>query len=524
MWRVHGSQLHVRNQASLGPVDAIAICPPTLCQTNKFQAKRTFIRTGRQIHLSDLRALSPMPSCGTEALRDQPANFRLLREVRMTVSSGVGLMAPPLPHGRKIAVIGLGYVGMPVAAAFARRGDRVIAFDIDPRRVAELKTGHDRTRELSREDLQLPHLNVTSDTLELRAADFFIVTVPTPIDDARRPDLRALLSASRTVGAALKRGDIVVYESTVFPGATEEECIPVLEHTSGLKSGSDFTVGYSPERINPGDHEHRFETVQKLVAAQDDRTLEVLAAVYGSVTSGGVHRTANIKTAEAAKVIENTQRDLNIALMNELSAIFHRLGIDTDDVLAAAATKWNFLRFSPGLVGGHCIGIDPYYLTHRAEQVGYHPEVILAGRRVNDSVGARVAQQCVRMLMNGKNGIEQSRVTILGLTFKEDVPDIRNSRVIDIIRELETFGILVQTHDPIAVNEEAASEYEITLLPREALQPAAAVILAVAHQSFIGEGWGLVTSLLENGTGIVLDVKSRLERQSRPAGIELWRL
>jgi UDP-N-acetyl-D-galactosamine dehydrogenase len=436
--------------------------------------------------------------------------------------------AQPSAHHRQIAVIGLGYVGMPVAAAFARVGNRVVAFDVDHQRVAELRNGHDRTREVQTEDLRRPALHLTDDPMDLRAADFFIVTVPTPIDDARRPDLRALLAASRTVGAALKRGDIVVYESTVFPGATEEECVPVLEQASGLKAGADFTVGYSPERINPGDTEHRFETVQKLVAAQDQHTLDVLSAVYGSVVPAGVHRTTNIKTAEAAKVIENTQRDLNIALMNELSAIFHRLGIDTDDVLAAAGTKWNFLRFTPGLVGGHCIGIDPYYLTHRAEQVGYHPQVILAGRRVNDSVGARVAQQCVRMLINangsGGGGVGHSPVTILGLAFKENVPDIRNSRVIDIIRELEAFGVPVQTHDPVAAPEDAEAEYGITLLPRDALRPAAAVILAVAHQSFVDEGWNLVTSLLKNGTGIVLDVKSKLRRQSRPAGVELWRL
>jgi UDP-N-acetyl-D-glucosamine/UDP-N-acetyl-D-galactosamine dehydrogenase len=447
-------------------------------------------------------------------------------EASMTPGNGPTPKAQAAAHGRQIAVIGLGYVGMPVAAAFARLGNRVIAFDIDDRRVAELRSGRDRTREVRSEDLRRPALHFTDDPTDLRAADFFIVTVPTPIDDARRPDLGALLAASRTVGAVLKHGDIVVYESTVFPGATEEECVPVLEQVSGLKAGSDFTVGYSPERINPGDTEHRFETVQKLVAAQDDRTLDVLAAVYGSVVPAGVHRTANIKTAEAAKVIENTQRDLNIALMNELSAIFHRLGIDTDDVLAAAGTKWNFLRFTPGLVGGHCIGIDPYYLTHRAEQVGYHPQVILAGRRVNDSVGARVAQQCVRMLINanGGDGIRHSPVTILGLAFKENVPDIRNSRVIDIIRELEAFGVPVQTHDPVAGSADAEAEYGVTLLPRDALRPAAAVILAVAHQSFVEEGWSLITSLLQNGTGIVLDLKSRLRRQSRPAGVELWRL
>lgn len=428
-------------------------------------------------------------------------------------------------HNRKIAVVGLGYVGLPVAVAFARGGYRVVAFDINPTRVAELRDGVDRTREVSAADLQRSELYLTSDRDALREADFFIVAVPTPIDDARRPDLHHLLAASRTVGAALKRGDIVVYESTVYPGATEEECIPALEHSSGLTGGRDFTVGYSPERINPGDAEHRFETIKKVVSGQDQATLDIVAQVYGSVVTAGVYRASNIKTAEAAKVIENTQRDLNIALMNELSAIFQELHIDTRDVLEAAATKWNFLRFVPGLVGGHCIGVDPYYLTHRAERCGYHPQVILAGRQVNDNTGLRVARQCVQMLMRAKSQNDAPfRVTILGLTFKEDVPDLRNSKVVEIVRELERFGISVQAYDPIADPLDAKTEYGINLLARHALQPAQAVIFAVAHQSFVDEGWSLVTGLLANSRGAVLDVKSVLPRSAVPSGVELWRL
>jgi UDP-N-acetyl-D-glucosamine/UDP-N-acetyl-D-galactosamine dehydrogenase len=353
-----------------------------------------------------------------------------------------------VPHGRKLAVIGLGYVGLPVAVAFGRQGTPVIGFDIDTARIRELKAGHDRTREVEPHDLGHCTLVFTSDPAELSAADFFIVTVPTPIDQARRPDLTALLRASATVGQALKKGDIVVYESTVYPGATEEDCVPILEQVSGLSAGRDFTVGYSPERINPGDRAHRFETITKVVAGQDARTLDIVAAVYGSVVTAGLHKAPSIKVAEAAKVIENAQRDLNIAFMNELSAIFHQLDIDTGEVLSAAATKWNFINFTPGLVGGHCIGVDPYYLTFRAQKAGYHPDVILAGRRINDSIGIRVARECLRRLL--KTGAQAPRVTVLGLTFKENVVDIRNSQVIDIIRELQSFGVSVQVSDPLA--------------------------------------------------------------------------
>ncbi len=429
-------------------------------------------------------------------------------------------------HQRNIAVIGLGYVGMPVAVAFARTGRSVIGFDTNPQRIRELRDGHDRTREVSADELKLPGLQVTADAAALKAADFFIVTVPTPINAEKRPDLRALLSASRIVGAALKSGDIVVYESTVYPGATENEAVPVLEQASGLRFGHDFAVGYSPERINPGDRSHRFETIRKVVAASDARALDIVADVYGGVVTAGIYRAPNIRTAEAAKVIENTQRDLNIALMNELSAIFHKLDIDTHDVLSAAATKWNFMPFTPGLVGGHCIGVDPFYLTHRAEQVGHHPEIILAGRRINDGVGFRIAQQCVRMLMARNDGATDlgGPVTVLGLSFKENVPDIRNTRVIDVIRELETFGIEVQVHDPVVDAGDAAAEYGLTLRSQDRLQPSSAVILAVAHKAFIDQGWNFIAGLLRNRRGIVLDVKAALARDGCPPGIELWRL
>ncbi len=396
----------------------------------------------------------------------------------------------------------------------------MIGFDIDAARISELKSGRDRTREVEPDDLDHPSLRFTSDPTELSAADFFIVTVPTPIDQARRPDLSALLHASRTVGEALKQGDIVVYESTVYPGATEEDCVPILEQASSLTAGRDFTVGYSPERINPGDKAHRFESIKKVVAGQDARTLEIVAAVYGSVVTAGLHKAPSIKVAEAAKVIENAQRDLNIAFMNELSAIFHELGIDTRDVLAAASTKWNFLNFTPGLVGGHCIGVDPYYLTYRAQKSGYHPDVILAGRRINDSIGVRVARECMRRLL--KAGAAAERVTVLGLTFKENVVDIRNSQVVDVVREFQSFGVTVQVHDPLADPSAALEEYGLALQKEPA--PADAVVLAVAHDTYRDAGWPLITRLLKNGRGLVMDVKGVLDPLQAPAGIEIWRL
>lgn len=426
-----------------------------------------------------------------------------------------------MTHGRKIAVIGLGYVGLPVAAAFARAGVPVTGFDIDQKRITELCEFHDRTNEVEAADLRHTSLSFTHDANALASSDFFIVTVPTPIDEARQPDLGAMFAASRTVGTALKKGDIVVYESTVYPGAVEDECVPLLEKASGLRAGFDFKVGYSPERINPGDKQHRFETIMKVVSAQDAPTLDIVADVYGSVVTAGIHRAPSIKVAEAAKVIENTQRDLNIAFMNELSLIFQALNIDTGDVLAAARTKWNFMPFQPGLVGGHCIGVDPYYLTYRAEKAGYHPEVILAGRRINDGMGQRIARECIRGLLRRKGGA--GTVTVLGLTFKEDVPDTRNSRVVDIIRELESFGLTVQVSDPMANPADAMHEYGVKLIDSESLQPADAIIVAVAHKAYVDAGWPMIQKLLNGGNGLVLDVKMRLDRDRLPAGIELWR-
>jgi len=423
---------------------------------------------------------------------------------------------------RHIGVIGLGYVGLPVAVAFARKGFAVTGFDTAPERVAALRRGVDHTREAGAADLAIPGLVFTSRAADLRAADFFIVTVPTPLDDARRPDLSMVRAASRTVGAVLKPGDIVVYESTVYPGATEDECLPLLEAASGLASGVDFGLGFSPERINPGDREHRFETIPKVVAAGDPRSLEVIAHTYGAVVEAGIHRAPSIKVAETAKLIENTQRDLNIALMNELSVICERLGIDTGDVLAAAGTKWNFLRFRPGLVGGHCIGVDPYYVTYKAQQLGLHPEIVLAGRRANDASGERVARECIRRLL--RLGRRNPVVAVLGLTFKEDVPDIRNSRVADIVAELVGHGIAVQLADPEADAAEVCRELGLALSDIRQMQPADAVILAVAHRPLVEGGWPLVAGLLRGGTGVVLDVKGVLDRAATPPGIDLWRM
>jgi UDP-N-acetyl-D-glucosamine/UDP-N-acetyl-D-galactosamine dehydrogenase len=427
-----------------------------------------------------------------------------------------------MAHGRKIAVIGLGYVGLPVAVAFARTGVPLVGFDIDAARIAELRDGRDRTCQVKTDDLTHPALKLTSDPISLKGADFFIVTVPTPITEEHQPDLSMVLEASRIIGSAMSKDAVVVYESTVYPGATEEECVPLLETCSGLANGRDFFVGYSPERINPGDEKHRFETILKVVSGQDERTLDLIAEVYGSVVTGGIYRAPSIKVAEAAKAIENAQRDINVAFMNELSEIFHAIGIDTMDVLTAARTKWNFLPFTPGLVGGHCIGVDPYYLTYRAARAGYQPEVILSGRRINDSVGERVARECIRQLL--RRGDPPDIVTVLGLSFKENVPDIRNSKVFNIVHELRSFGVTVQVHDPIASVEEAAREYGIELLTDGDLKPGAAVILAVAHDSYVAAGWPLVQSLLKNGSGVVMDIKAKLDRGETPKGIDLWRM
>ncbi len=424
---------------------------------------------------------------------------------------------------RVVSVVGLGYVGLPVAVAFGKI-DRTVGFDINSKRIEELKAGHDRTGEVTSEDLKAADILFTDKIDELRLADFHIVAVPTPVDEANQPDLTPMLKASKTVGGALKIGDIVVYESTVYPGVTEDECVPILEKVSGLKCGSDFKVGYSPERINPGDKEHSFTKIKKVVSGQDAETLETVASVYESVVTAGVHRAASIKVAEAAKVIENTQRDLNIALMNELAIIFDKMGIDTNDVLEAAGTKWNFLKFKPGLVGGHCIGVDPYYLTHKAEKIGYIPQVILAGRRINDGMGKFIAQRTVKEMIRAGHDIHGCTVTVLGLTFKEDCPDLRNSKVIDIIREFQDYGINVQVHDPLADYEEARHEYGVSLVPIENLKPASAVVMAVAHKAFRQLSVENLTGFLKENP-VIVDVKGIYVPETlKKAGIRLWRL
>ncbi len=423
----------------------------------------------------------------------------------------------------KIGVVGLGYVGLPVAAAFAEQYP-VIGFDIRAARVEELRRGEDSTREVALPDLRNPNLHFSNDPSDLRGCSFVVVAVPTPVDRANRPDLRALTEASRTVGANLSPGTVVVFESTVYPGVTEEICVPILEEASGLKSPADFQVGYSPERINPGDREHTFRLIMKVVSGQTPDALERIARAYGSVIEGGVHRAPSIQVAEAAKVIENTQRDLNIALMNELSLIFHRIGLDSGDVLAAAGTKWNFLRFSPGLVGGHCIGVDPFFLTHRAEEAGYHPQVILAGRRINDLMGEFVAEQLVLELVRRGENVRDSRVGILGLTFKENVPDTRNSGVVRIIRRLNDYGLEVRVHDPIADPKEAVETTGVELAPLDQLRDCRAVVLAVGHEPFVKQQWDLPRSMLRDGVGLVMDIKGILDRSACPDGITLWRL
>ncbi|MEO8559627.1 MAG: nucleotide sugar dehydrogenase [Rhodospirillales bacterium] len=427
-----------------------------------------------------------------------------------------------MSHNRKISVTGLGYVGLPVAVAFARHG-KVIGYDYDPHRIKALQSGYDGTGEIDPAELRQANLVLTADPEALRHADFHIVTVPTPIDNANTPDLTPLISAATALGKRLKRGDIAVFESTVYPGLTEEICVPAMEKESGLKFGTEFTVGYSPERINPGDREHRLETVLKVVAGSDARTLDIVAEVYGTVVKAGLHRAASIKVAEAAKVLENTQRDLNIALINEVALICHKIGIDTRDVLEAAGTKWNFLPFRPGLVGGHCIGVDPFYLTHKAMQLGYHPQVILAGRRVNDEMGRYVANETIRRLVRrGWHG--KPVVTILGATFKENVPDVRNTRCVDIVRELTDAQVEVQVIDPLADAEQMRSHYGIELTPLEKAKPADAVILVVAHQEFAAQGWRLITRLLRDQSGVAIDVPAILPRDETPEKIELWRL
>ena len=422
----------------------------------------------------------------------------------------------------KIAVIGLGYVGLPVALAFAKKFPGTVGFDIHAEKVAELTRGHDRNGEVPADVLQGTPLKMTSDPKDLAGVTFFVVAVPTPVDQNNVPDLTPVVKASETVGKALSKGGVVVYESTVYPGVTEDVCGPMLAKVSGL-ARSDFKLGYSPERINPGDHEHTLERIVKVVSGEDAPTLERVAAAYGAIIDAGIHRAPSIKVAEAAKVIENTQRDINIALMNELALIFDRMGIRTADVLAAAGTKWNFLKFRPGLVGGHCIGVDPYYLTTKAQQLGYQPEVILAGRRINNSMGGYVAQRTVKHLVHADIPVKGARVGVLGLTFKEDVTDIRNSKVPDIVTELAQFGIQPLVHDPLASAEEAAHEYGLKLSPIEELQKLDALILAVSHKWYMERGQRALLASVRDG-GVVVDVKSALDPARMERSIRYWSL
>jgi UDP-N-acetyl-D-glucosamine/UDP-N-acetyl-D-galactosamine dehydrogenase len=422
----------------------------------------------------------------------------------------------------KIAVIGLGYVGLPLAILLARRFPSVIGFDAQAARVAALGRGDDVTGEVSSEDLRASKLELTADTNDLRDVTFFIVAVPTPIDASHAPDLGPVISASRTVGSVMQAGSVVVYESTVYPGVTEDICGPLLEQSSGL-SRSDFKLGYSPERINPGDREHSLERVMKIVAGEDSETLERVATVYGRIVDAGIHRAPSIKVAEAAKVIENIQRDINIALVNEVAMICDRVGIRTKDVLSAAGTKWNFLPFEPGLVGGHCIGVDPYYLTMLAERLGYHPQVILAGRRINEGMGPYVAQRVVKLLAHGSVPISSARVGILGLTFKQDVPDIRNTKVVDIVSELRQFGVEPMVHDPRAIPEQAKAEYGITLSPFDELTSLDALIMAVPHREFLQRDRRQLIELIKPG-GVLVDVKSIFSPSDVPDGIRYWSL
>ncbi len=425
-------------------------------------------------------------------------------------------------RGETIAVVGLGYVGLPVALAFARRFEDVVGLDIDARRIAQLRDGIDRTNEVDPTELKHTSLRFTADPAEVGKPSFVVVTVPTPIDADRQPDLTPLERASDTVGRhLLSPGAVVVYESTVYPGVTRDFCGPILEARSGLRAGTDFFLGYSPERINPGDREHTLERTIKVVAGSDATTLERVARAYAAIVPAGVHRAPSLEVAEAAKVIENTQRDLNIALMNELAIIFDRLGLRTRDVLDAAGTKWNFLRFTPGLVGGHCIGVDPYYLTAKAERLGYHPQVILAGRRINDGMGIYVAQRAIKMLIAQDRPVRGAKVGILGLTFKENVPDLRNSRVPDIIAELKQFGIDPLVHDPRADAHEAREEYGLDLVPIEALAQLYALVLAVSHREFAAYSGPLLHGLVRRG-GVVVDVKSALDPKALPPDLAYW--
>lgn len=423
----------------------------------------------------------------------------------------------------RIGVVGLGYVGLPVAMAFAGKFADTVGFDINAKRIEELKQGYDRSNEVSEEALRQTRICFTANPKDLCGATIFVVAVPTPIDNNNKPDIRPIAAASETVGRLLRPGSIVVYESTVYPGLTEELCGAILERASGLKRGVDFKLGYSPERINPGDREHTLERIVKVVSGEDEETLERVAAIYSAIVPAGIHRAPSIRVAEAAKVIENTQRDLNIALMNELAIIFDRLDIRTSDVLAAARTKWNFLPFSPGLVGGHCIGVDPYYLTTRAEQVGYHPQVILAGRRINDGMSGYIAQRLVKKLVCIGADVKSARIGIFGITFKEDVPDMRNSRVPEIVTELREFGIEPLVCDSVASPEDARHEYGIELAPMEQMTNLDGLILAVAHRQYRNMGTSELFRFIRPG-GVLMDVKSAVDPKLMPTDRHYWSL
>jgi UDP-N-acetyl-D-glucosamine/UDP-N-acetyl-D-galactosamine dehydrogenase len=424
---------------------------------------------------------------------------------------------------RVISVTGLGYVGLPLAIGFARAGFRVIGFDADASRIAELRSGIDRNCETKSEHLASEGLSFHAEADCLRSANFHIVAVPTPITASNQPDLGPLLSASRMIGERLKTDDTVVYESTVFPGATEDHCIPRLEVASGLRSGIDFNVGYSPERINPGDPSHSLETVVKVISGQNERALQLLDRVYSKVAKSGVHRAPNIRTAEASKIVENIQRDINIALVNELATVFHSLEIDTADVLKAASTKWNFAHFEPGLVGGHCISVDPYYMIHCAEALGLSPQLMAMARRTNNSMPTYLAQETMKRIV--KSGLSKNPIiTVLGMSYKENVRDIRNSKIPRIVAEFRRYGADVQLSDPVCDSEEVKKEYDLECVPLQDLKPADAVLLAVPHQQFIEHGWASIQGLLSNGRGLIVDLKSKLDLSFKPQGVELWRI
>lgn len=424
----------------------------------------------------------------------------------------------------KMSVIGLGYVGMPIAVAFARK-IKVVGFDLNSKKIDLYRKGIDPTREVGDEVISKTQVEFTADEKKIRDARFHIVAVPTPVNEDHTPDLSPIEGASKILGRNLARGSVCVFESTVYPGVTEEVCVPILERESGLKCGIDFKVGYSPERINPGDKVHRLETIKKIVSGMDEETLECVASVYELVVDAGVHRAESIKVAEAAKVIENSQRDINIAFMNELSIIFNKMGIDTKAVLEAAGTKWNFLKFYPGLVGGHCIGVDPYYLTYKAEMMGYHSQIILSGRRINDDMGRYVAENCVKKLIACDKAVKGARVAILGFTFKENCPDTRNTKVIDIVKELREYGITPLIADPQADYEEAKRLYDIDFTDLSSIKEMDAVILAVSHKEFLSLKEDQISGLFGEGKKVLLDIKGILDRKTyETAGYSYWRL